>query len=52
MNNRTLAAHLRLFIDKQENMAGLWDGDEPDQAEDNAHTASELIELAQPYSTN
>jgi hypothetical protein len=45
---RTLAARLRLFIDKQENIAGLWDGDKPGTAEDNAHTASDLIELAQP----
>lgn len=48
MNNRTLAAQLRLFIDKQSNIAGLWDGKLPGQAEDDAHTASDLIALAMP----
>jgi hypothetical protein len=48
MNYRTPAAHLQLFIGKQSNIVGLWDGKEPSLAQDNAHTASDLIELAQP----
>jgi hypothetical protein len=48
MNYRTLAVHLQLFIDKQTNIAGLWDGDKPGKAEDDAHQANHLIELAQP----
>lgn len=48
MNTRTLAAHLQLFIDRKQNIASLWDGKTPGQAEDAAHTASDLIELAQP----
>jgi len=48
MNNRTLAAYLKLFINKQENIAGFWDGKSPGKAEDDAHQASELIALAQP----
>jgi hypothetical protein len=48
MDHRTLAAHLTKFITQQEEIAGLWNGDGPGQAEDDAHTASQLIELAQP----
>lgn len=48
MNYRTLAALLTKFIAQQEEIAGLWNGDEPGTLEDNAHTASDLIELAQP----
>lgn len=48
MDYRTLAGHLTKFIAQQEEIAGLWNGDEPGQAEDDAHTASDLIELAQP----
>jgi hypothetical protein len=48
MNYLTLSMHLRLFIDKQEHIASLWDGKTPGNAEDAAHTASGLIELAQP----
>jgi hypothetical protein len=48
MDYRTLAAQLTKFIAQQEEIAGLWNGDNPGVAEDNAHTASDLIELAQP----
>jgi hypothetical protein len=48
MNHRALAARLRLFIDKQTNIAGLWDGKTPGASEDAAHQANDLIELAQP----
>jgi hypothetical protein len=48
MDYQILAAHLSKFITQQEEIAGLWDGDKPGTAEDNAHTASDLIELAQP----
>jgi hypothetical protein len=48
MDYRTLASHLTVFIQGQEEIAGLWNGDMPGAAEDNAHTASEFIELAQP----
>jgi hypothetical protein len=33
---------------QQDEIAGRWNGDRPRQAEDDAHTASDLIELAQP----
>jgi hypothetical protein len=48
MDYRTLAAHLTKFITSQEEIAGLWNGDLPGSEEDNAHEASDLIELAQP----
>ncbi len=48
MNYRTLAAHLQLVIDKQTNISSAWNGDEPGQAEDDAHTADDLVKLAQP----
>jgi hypothetical protein len=48
MNYQTLAAALTAFITQQEEIAGLWNGDNPGTLEDNAHEASELIELAQP----
>jgi hypothetical protein len=48
MDYRNLAAVLTAFIQYNEEVAGLWNGDEPGRAEDDAHTASELIELAQP----
>jgi hypothetical protein len=48
MDYRTLASHLSKFITAQEDIAGLWDGDLPGTAEDNAHEASDLIALAQP----
>lgn len=48
MDYRTLAAHLTKFITEQEDIAGRWNGDLPGAAEDNAHEASDLIELAQP----
>jgi hypothetical protein len=48
MGYRSTAGLLKRFIAQQENIAGLWNGDEPGLAEDNAHQASDLIELAQP----
>ena len=48
MDYRTLAVHLTKFIAGQDEIAGLWNGDNPGQAEDDAHTACDLIELAQP----
>jgi protein-arginine kinase activator protein McsA len=48
MNYQTLAAHLSKFITQQEEIASLWDGKTPGAIEDNTHTASNLIELAQP----
>lgn len=48
MDYRILAAHLSKFITEQEDIAGRWNGDLPGTAEDNAHEASRLIELAQP----
>jgi hypothetical protein len=48
MDYRTLSGHLSKFIIQQEEIAGLWNGDEPSQAEDDAHMASDLIELAPP----
>ena len=48
MDYRTLAGHLTKFIAQQEEIAGLWNGDNPGTAEDDAHTACDLIERAQP----
>ena len=48
MSYRTLAAHLQLFIDNQTNISSAWNGDESGQAEDDAHTADDLVKLAQP----
>jgi hypothetical protein len=48
---RTLAAQIRLLLDKQDNIAGMWDGKTSGTAEDAAHTASALIEHSH-YSTN
>jgi hypothetical protein len=48
MGYRTTAGLLKRFIAQQDEIAGLWDGNKPGQAEENAHEATELIELAQP----
>jgi hypothetical protein len=52
MHYFALADMLGKFITKQEEIAGLWNGDNPGQAEDDAHNATELIELAQPLLGN
>jgi len=48
MGYRPLAAVQTAFIAYNEEVASLCDGNNPGPTEDNAHTASDLIELAQP----
>jgi hypothetical protein len=48
MGYRTTVGLLKQFITQQEEIAGRWNGDEPGQAEDDAHTALDLIELTKP----
>ena len=55
MNYRTLAAHLQLFIDNQQNISGAWNGKDDAYSfrgqlyyEEDAHRADDLVKLAQP----
>jgi hypothetical protein len=55
MDYRSLAGHLTKFIAHQEEIAGSWNGEDEWYSyggeryhEDDARTASDLIELAQP----
>jgi hypothetical protein len=55
MNYRTLAAHLQLFIDRQQNISSAWNGKDDTYTfqgelyyEEDAMRAQELIELARP----
>ncbi len=47
MNYQTLAAHLQLFIDNQENIANRYNGQD-DRAYEESDKARELVEMAQP----
>lgn len=43
----TLQEQLKNLIEEQNEIAGLWNGDESGSAEDNAHLAIEIVDTAE-----